>query len=74
MARITGGVNFNLEHDGDEVASVISLIKKLPDVIETFNSNISIKNKNRISKAQLNIVAEWVEKTTDFENYLKNIS
>ncbi len=74
MARVTGGVNFNLEHDGEEVAHVIALIKKLPEAIETFNSSISIKNKNRISKDQLFILEQWSEKTESFENYLKTIS
>lgn len=74
MARITGGITFNLEHEGEEVSDVINLIKKLPEAIESFNSSISIKNNNRISKAQLAVIAEWVDKTTSFENYLKGIS
>ena len=74
MARITGGINFNLEHEGEEVVHVLKLIKKLPEALESFNSSISIKNNNRISKSQLNIVEEWVTISKDFEQYLKTIS
>lgn len=74
MARISGGVNFNLEHEGEEVSDAVKLIKKLPEALESFNSSISIKNNNRISKNQMEIVEEWVEKTKVFENYLKGIS
>ncbi len=73
MPRITGGVTFNLEHENDEVTNVINLIKKLPDALEAYNSSISIKNKTRISKSQMGIVEDWVEKTKGFENYLKGI-
>ena len=72
--RITGSVNFNLEHEGDEVKDTVDLIKKLPEALESFNSSVSIKNKTRISKAQLSIVEEWVERTKSFENYLKGMT
>ena len=70
MARISGGINFNLEHEGDEVKHVMDLIRKLPEALETYNSSISIRNKNRISKEQLSVVEEWGSRTDSFQQYL----
>lgn len=74
MAKVTGFLNFNLEHTGEEVSTALGLIKKLPHAVEEFNSGISIKSNVRISKAQLGILEEWVEKSSQFEQYLKSIT
>lgn len=74
MPRLTGFVQLNLEHEGEEVSDVIALIRKLPDVIEFYNSSISIKNKNRVSKKQINIADEWYVKADSFSEYLKGVS
>ena len=57
-----------------EYFSKENLIKKLPHAVEEFNSSISIKSNTRISKSQLGMLEEWVEKSSKFEQYLKSIT
>jgi ribosomal protein S24E len=72
MARITGGISFNLEHEDAEVATAIALVKKLPEIVEAHNASVSIKSNKRVSKAQLELLESWYNSTESFEKYLKN--
>lgn len=74
MARVSGGLNLVIEYEGEEVLIAMTLIAKLPDIVEAHNSKVGIRNKTRVSKAQMEVLADMVEKTESFGNYLKQIA